>query len=166
MYVAVSVGDEAFNTVHHPRTVLFLGSLEHDGLEVGTGIRLSEVHRHGLSCADTRDVLLLLLVGSEFIYRLGAVLESPQVLEARICTAHDVGSHDIRRDGEVQASEAARHRHAHKSGLAAGVKVLLGAFGIYDTAVFHAWAVVVNILSVFGDYVSADFADDLKHLVV
>ena len=108
MDVGVAVGDEAFHAIEQPGAVGLLGCLEHHTLEVGAGVGLGEVHRHGLTGAYARDEALALVVGAEFIECLGAVLKAPEVLEACIGTAYDVGGHDVGGDGEVEASVAAR----------------------------------------------------------
>ena len=74
--VGISVGDETLHAVQSPAVFLFVeGSFEHDTLEVGSSIRLSEVHRHGLTCADTWDVLLTLFLIAELIERVDARLQ-------------------------------------------------------------------------------------------
>ena len=63
VYVGVTVGDEALHAVEIPALVfLAVGSLEHHTLQVTTGIRLGEVHTHGLASTHTWDVLFALLL--------------------------------------------------------------------------------------------------------
>ena len=67
---------------------------------------------------------------------------------------------------EVQTTETAGHRHAHQTRLAASVKILLRALGIYHAAILHAGTVVIHILCVLGDDVAADLTDDIEHAVI
>ena len=74
--VRVSVGDETFHTVEEPASVLLrISCLEHNRLEVGTCIRLSEVHRHGLTVADTWNEALTLILVAELIECLNTILK-------------------------------------------------------------------------------------------
>ena len=117
--VAVAVGDEAFHAVEHPGAVFFLSGAEHHGLEVGTGIGFSEVHRHGFAFAHAGDEASALVFATEFVESFGAVLQAPEVFETGIGARHDVGGHDVGCDGEVQTTEAAGHSHTHEAGLTA-----------------------------------------------
>ena len=66
--VGVAVGDETLHTIEQIAAIYFtIGGLQHDALQVGTGIRLGEVHRHGLTGTHARDVFLALLLVAEFI---------------------------------------------------------------------------------------------------
>ena len=83
--VRVAVGDEALHAVQSPALRgLVVGGLEHDGLQVAAGVGLGEVHRHRFAGADARDVAAVLILVAELVERLGAVLQAPEVLEARI----------------------------------------------------------------------------------
>lgn len=164
--VAVAVGDEALYAVEHPGAVLLLRSLEHYALQIGAGVGFGEVHTHGLALAYAGDVLGALLLAAELIESLGAVLETPEVLEARIGAADDVGGHDIGGDGEVETAEATGHRHAHQACLAAYVEVLDGTVGIESAAVGAGSALVVDALGVGSDGVAANFADDFEYLLI
>ena len=85
MQVCITVGDETFYTVQSPTVLRLIEcSLEHYALQVGAGIRLGQVHGHGLACADTRDETAVLVLVSEFVESLDAVLERPDIAEAGI----------------------------------------------------------------------------------
>ena len=68
MKVGVSVCDETFHTVQTPAIFFFVESrFQHHGLQVGTGIRLCQVHRHRFTGADTRNETAVLVFVSKFI---------------------------------------------------------------------------------------------------
>ena len=66
--VGVTIGDETLHAIEQIAAILFtIGSLQHDALQVGTGIGLGKVHRHGLAGANARDVFHALFLVAEFI---------------------------------------------------------------------------------------------------
>ena len=68
MDVSVAIRDETLYAVQIPATVsLVVRSFQHNGLKVGTCVRLRQVHRHGLSVANTRDVTLALILVAELV---------------------------------------------------------------------------------------------------
>ena len=74
--IRVAVSDKALRAVKPPALVLFVvGGLEHHALQVGTCVWLGEVHRHGLACTYSWDVLLTLLLTAEAEECLDAVLQ-------------------------------------------------------------------------------------------
>ncbi len=164
--VGVAVGDETLHAVEHPRAVFFLSGFEHYRLEVGTGIGLGKVHRHGLAFAYAGDETRALVVVAEFIKGFGAILKTPEVFKTGIGAAHDVGSHDIGGDGEIETTETAGHSHTHQTGLAAKVEVYLCAGGISHAAIVYGGAVMVDRLSVFGNSCAAYFAHDFEHALI
>ena len=164
--VTVTVGDEALHAVQAPSAVLVLGSLEHHRLQVAAGIGLGEVHGQRLALAGAgQEALLLVLVG-KLVDGFGAVLQTPHVDEARIGTAHHVGSHDVGNRRHVQASVLAGQGDAHQASLVQGLEVLLGALGIAHTAVLVMRTLEVHILGIGSDDVTAHLADDVQHALI
>ena len=156
--VGVAVSDEALHTVEAPCAVGILCSLEHDTLQVRTGVGLGEVHGHGLALADTWDVLSLLLRSTKLIERVDAALQAPHVLEAGVCGRHHLREHGEDRDGQVQTTEAARHGDAPQASLAGSVKVFVSLAGIDHAVVFEVWSFLVHAFRVGLD-------DGLCHVV-
>ena len=78
-------------------------------------------------------------------------MQSPKIFEPGIGTADDVGCHDIRGNGEVEAAETSGHGHAHKSGLSACLEVADGSGSVGYAAIADAGTVVVYIGGVVGD---------------
>ena len=166
MNVGVSVGDETLHSVEHPGAILFLSSLEHHALKVGSRIRLCQIHRHRFAGAYSRNIARLLILVGKFIDCLSAILQTPKILETGIGTAHDICGHDIRGDREIETSETAGHCHTHQAGLAGRLKILLRPLGIDHARILHFRTVMVNILGVLSHNVAANVAHDLEHTVV
>ena len=94
MDVAITVGDEALNTVQAPAVLLLVeGSLQHHALQVGTSIRLSQIHTHTLASANAWDVLLALLLATELIQGVDTALQAPDVLETGISSRNHLREH-------------------------------------------------------------------------
>ena len=102
----------------------------------------------------------------KFVKGFGAILQSPEIFESGIGTRHNVGSHDIRHDGEVQPAVTARHGHAHQPGFTHGIKVLLCAAGVGYSSVGYRGAFPINALGIRGNNFGADLADHLEHALV
>ena len=89
MDVSIAICDEPLHTIESPRSVFFtIGGLKHHTLQVRSGIRLREIHRHRLSGTNSRDETSVLLLRSEFVKRFDTILERPNVSEARIRCSH------------------------------------------------------------------------------
>ena len=94
--VGVTIGDKAFRAIQTPAIVLFIiGCLKHHALQVTTSIGFSEIHRHGLACTNTRNILPTLFFIAKAIEGLDAVLQTPNVLEASIASRNDFISGSI-----------------------------------------------------------------------
>ena len=165
--LAVAVGDEALHAVQQPGLLLLRpGGFQHHGAQVRTGIGLRKVHRARRACRNPRQILLLDLFGGELIERLGAVLQSPDVLEAGIGACdHLVGHHEADQR-EIQSVVLAGKRHAAQARIDDGLHVLDRARSILHVVVDHARALVVHALGVEGDHLAADLAGDLQHAAV
>ena len=95
MNIGIAVGDETLHAIQTPCAVFFaIGGFQHHALQIRTGIRLGEVHRHGLPCANTGNETSMLFRRAEFIERFDAILERPNVAkpasEAATNSAHIV----------------------------------------------------------------------------
>ena len=112
------------------------------------------------------DKARFLVFITKLIERFSTVLKSPKVFKTGVCTANDVGSHNVRSNREVKSAKTTRHSHTHKSCLATCFKVTLCAVGIYYTTIFYARALVVNIFSVACNDAAANVANNFKHFVV
>ena len=165
--VGVAVRDEALDTVQVPALVFFaVGSLEHHALQVGTGIGFGQVHRHRLAGAHARDKAGTLVFVAEFIERLDAVLEGPDVLETGVRRGDHFVDGRVGGNREVEAAEAARHRDTVEPCLAGGFQVLVGLARVTHTAVFAVGAFGVHVFGVREDGVRGDVASDFEHAVV
>ncbi len=164
--VRVAIGDEALHAIEPPRAVSVLCGLEHDTLQVGTGIGLGEVHRHGLALRDAGDVLLLLFLGAKLIQGVDAALQRPHVLEAGVGGSDDLRQHGEDRVGHVEAAETARHGDAPEACLARGVEVLVGLAGIEHATVLEVRAFEVDTLRVGFDDVGSHVARDVEQALV
>ena len=163
----VTVRDEALHTVQQPRlTLLRPRGLEHHRTQVGTGIGLREIHRAGRTRRNPRQELLLLLLRGELVERLGAVLQAPDVLEARIGARDHLVGHDEAHEREVQSVVLAREGHAAQSGIDHRLHVLDRPRGVFHVVVHHARAFVVDALGVRRNDVAAHAAGDLQHAAV
>ena len=109
--------------------------------------------------------MLLFFVG-KFVNGFSTILQSPQVLETGITAAHDIGSHDVRSDREVQASKTAGHSHAHQPCFAAGIQVPGSPAGIGHTIVVADRAFMIDTFCIGSDDVTTDFSYNFQHFVV
>ena len=108
--IGVTIGDEALAAIEQPAVVLLApGCLEHDALQVGAGIWLSKVHRHGFAGADAWNKTLALVFVTELIKGLDAVLQRPDVFEAGIGRGNHLVDDGVGSAGEVETSVAAGH---------------------------------------------------------
>ncbi len=165
--VAVAVGDEALHAVKVPALVFFaVGSLEHHALQVGTGIGFGQVHGHRLAGAHARNKAGTLVLVAEFIERLDAVLQGPDVLETGVRGGDHFVDGRVGGNREVETAEAARHRDTVEAGLAGGFQVLVGLGCVADAAVFAVGAFGVHVFRVREDGVRGDVACDFEHAVV
>ena len=91
--------------------------LQHHGLQVAAGVGLGQVHRAGLAARYPGQILGLELLGRELVQRLGAVLQTPDVLEAGVGACdHLIRHHEID-EREVQPLVLARQRQPEQAGL-------------------------------------------------
>ena len=165
--IGITVCDEAFHSVQIPALVFFtVSGFQHDRLEIGTCIRFRQVHWHGFTLAYAGDITLLLFFVGKFVNGFSTILQSPQVLETGITAAHDIGSHDVRSDREVQASKAAGHSHAHQPCFAAGIQVTGSPAGIGHTIVGADRAFMIDTFCIGSDDVTTDFSYNFQHFVV
>ena len=89
MDVSITIRDEPLHTIESPCSVFFaIGGLKHHTLQVRSGIRLREIHRHRLSGTNSWDETSVLFLCSEFVKRFDTILERPNVSEARIRYCH------------------------------------------------------------------------------
>ena len=84
---------------------------------------------------------------------------------AGIGGGNDFRTHGVRSNREVQATETARHGHTVQSGFYHGVEVLLGAAGIFHTAVGTVGTFFVHALGIGSDNLSGNLSGDFKYLV-
>ena len=140
--------------------------LEHHGLQVGTRIRLGQRHGARRTARHERQVLLLDLLAGEFVDRLGAVLQTPDVFEAGIAAGHHLVGHHEADERHVQTLVLAGQVNAAQTGLADCLEVGLRAAGVHHVVVHHLRAFLVDILGVGGDHVGADVTRDLQHAAV
>ena len=167
MDVGVAIGDETLHTIEQVAAVLLgVGGFQHHTLQVGTGIGLGEVHRHGLAGANARDVLHALLLVAEFIQGVDARLQRPNVLEAGIGAGHHLAQHGENSDGQVQATVTARHGNAPEAALSAGIEVLHSLGGIDHAAILQMRTFEVDTLGVGFNDVGGDVARDVEHTTV
>ncbi len=165
--VGVAVRDEALHAVQVPALVFFaVGGLEHHALQVGTGIGFGQVHRHRFAGADARDEAGTLVLVAEFIERLDAVLQGPDVLETGVCRGYHFVDGRVGGNREVQAAKAARHRDTVEASLAGGFEVFVGLACVTNAAVFAVRAFGVHFFGVREDGVRGDVASDFEHAVV
>ena len=167
MNIGISVGDETLHAVQTPCAVFFaIGGFQHHALQIRTGIRLGEVHRHGLPCANTGNETSMLFRRAEFIERFDAILKRPNVAKTGIRSSHQFGAHRVGHDREVQTVVAARHRHAVQAGSHHGVKVALRARGITHTIAFVVRAFEIDAFGIVGNDSAGNVAHDVKRTVV
>ena len=160
--VGVAVGDETLHAVEQIATILFgISGLQHDALQVGAGIRLGEVHRHGFAGTDARNVFHALLLVTKFIQGVDARLQGPDVLEASIGGGDHFAQHGENGDGQVQATVTARHGNAPEAALSAGIEVLNGLGGIDHATILQMRTFEVHALGVGFDDVGGDVARDV-----
>ena len=165
--VGVAVGDEPLHTIQAPALVGFVvGSFQHDALQVGAGIGLGQVHRHGFTGADAGNETAVLVFVAEFIQRLDTVLQRPDVAEAGIGLGHNLRTHGVGSDGEVEATVAARHGHAVQACLHHGVEVLLCAAGIFHTAVGAVGTFLIHAFCVGSNHFAGNLAGDFQYFIV
>ena len=165
--MSVAIGDEAFHTVEVPATVGFaVCSFEHDRLQVGTGIGLGEVHRHGLAGAYARQVALFLVFTGKLVNGLGTILQAPDIDKSGIGAAHHVGSHDIGNEREIETSVAAGQGDSHETGFYQGVEVTGRTGGVHDMTIDHMGSFVVDALGIGGNDIATDFAGNFEYLLV
>ena len=165
--VCVAVCDETLDAVQAPSAIGFvICSLEHNSLQVATGIWLSEVHCHCFACANAGEEALLLVLIGKFVDSFSAVLQTPNILESCIGTAHNVVCHNVRNNREVQAVIATWQRNAHHAGLVDCIEVLLCAFGIFNMTVNHVRTFGIYRFGIWGNHLCSQFASNLKHLTI
>ena len=167
MNVGIAIGDEALHAVQTPRAVFFtIGGFEHHALQIRTGIGLCEIHRHRLACANTGDETGMLLLRSKLIERFDTVLERPNVDKTGIGSGHQLGTHRVRHDREVQPFVASRHGHAVQAGRHHGFKVALRARGITHTIAFVMWAFEIDPFGIVGDDCAGNVAHDIEGTII
>ena len=165
--LAVAVGDETFHAVQQPRLLLLRpGGLEHHRTEVRTGVRLREVHGARRTRRNPGQIFLLEFFGSKFVQRLGAVLQSPDVLETGVRTGHHLVGHHEADEREVQSVVLAGERHAAQPRVHDGLHVLDRTRSVLHVVADDPRAFVVHTLGVGGDHLAADLAGDLQHAAV
>ena len=165
--MSVAVGDESLNTIQTPGAVgLVESGLEHNGLKVATGIGFGEVHSHGFTGTNARQVAHSLVVIGKFIDGFSAVLKTPDVYKACIGAAYHVGSHDVRHQREVQAIIAAWQRYAHEASLYEGLEVFLCSLCVNHVTVNYVRTFVVNTFGIRSYDVAGYFTCYFKDLFV
>ena len=108
----------------------------------------------------------MLILITELIQRLDTILQRPDVAKTGISRSHDLRTHGVRSDREVQATEAARHGHTVQTGLHHRIQVLLRARGILHTAIGAMRTLRINTLRIRSDNLTRDLTGDLQHLVI
>ena len=167
MDVRIAVGDETLDTVQEPASFFFAPrGLEHDALEIRSGIWLGQVHGHGLPGADARNEPPALLFGAELIEGIAAALKAPDVLEARIGGRNDLAGHAEYNVRDIQSAVAARHRKAPEAGLAGRLEVLEGLGGVDHASVLEMRPFQVHALGIRGDDVRCDVPGDFQQAAV
>ncbi len=167
MYVRVAVGYETLHAVEQPAAVLFgICRTEHHALQVASGIRLGEIHGHGFAGADTRNVLLPLLLVAELVKGLDAVLKTPYVFKPCVARRNYFVCKSVCRNGEIKTAIPARHGHSvHPRSYSVG-EVLLCALGVAHTSVLEVRAFGINALGIGGHDICRYIAHDFEHTVV
>ena len=165
--IGVTVGDEALHTVQQPATLLLgPGGLQHHALQVGPGIRLGQVHGHGLAGADTGDEFLTLLFGTELIEGFAAALQAPDILETGIGRGDNLAGHAENGLGHIQTAVTARHGNAPQASLAHGFHILHGLGRVDHTAVLQMRAFQIHALGIGGEDIRGDITGDFQHPAV
>ena len=153
--IRITVSDETLHTIEQPATFFFrISSLQHHTLQVGTGIRLGQVHTHGLAGANAGNVLGTLLLGTEFIQCIDARLQGPNILETGIGSRNHLRQHGEGGIGNIQATITTGHADTPKAGLASGVEVLISLGSIDHASILkmrtfqiHAFGIGLNDVS-------------------
>ena len=167
MDISVTVGDKAFYTVQAPAVVFFIESgLEHNALQVRTGIWFGQVHGHGFTSANARNETTVLVFVTKFVKCFNTVLQRPDVAKTSISSCNDFRTHGIRSDREIQATIATWHGHAVKTGSHHGVEVLFGSGSIVNTSVFTSWTFCIHTFCIRSNDFTSNFTSDFKHLVI
>ncbi len=142
------------------------GGFEHHGTQIRSGIGFRKVHRAGRAGRHPRQELLFDFLGSEFVQRLGAVLQAPDVLEAGIGAGHHFVGHHEAYEREVQTVVLAGQRESAQPGIDNGFHVLDSAGSVFHMVVHYARAFVVDPFGVGRNDVAAHFAGDFQHATV
>ena len=165
--VGIAVGDEALHAVQTPAVLLLVeGGLEHHALQVGACVGLGEVHTHGLTGADARDVFLALLLAAKLIEGVDAALQAPDVLEAGIGGSHQLAGHREDDVGQVESAVATWHRYSIEACEAGLLQVLDGLGGIHHAVVLQVRTLEVDALGVHGQGVGGHVTRDFQHAAV
>ena len=167
MNVSVSISDEPLHAIQPPAIFSLIECcFKLHPLQVGTGIRLSEIHRHGLAGADSWNIFLSLLVIAECIESLYAILQRPHVVKPGIGSGNQLGSHGVGRHRHIQPSVAARHGDPVHPSLYHGIQILLGALSISYAAILAMSLLDVHALGIGIDHVGGYLSYDFKNLIV
>ena len=165
--VGVAVRDEALHAVQVPALVFFaVGGLEHDALQVGTGIGFGQVHRHRFAGANARNETGTLIVVTEFVQGLNAVLQRPDVFETGVGRGDHFVDGRVGGHREVEAAVATRHGHAIEAGLAGGFEVIVSLASVANATVGTVRAFGINVFGIREDGVRGDVASDFENAVV
>ena len=160
MNLGTAVRDEPFHSVQMPFPVLILSGFETDGLEVGTGIRLGEVHRSvRFARGKPGKIFLFLFFRTEFIDRFRNILEPDQVLQRSIGTCDHFGHHRVDRGREIESAVLTRKQNAHDSGILEILQVLIGQRMIFDNAVLEGRTFFIHLSGAGGDPFAGDLSD-------
>ena len=164
--LGAAVRDEALHAVEVPLAVGVLRGFQAHGLEVGTGIRLGEVHGAvGFAGDEARDVFLALFLGAELADGVGDVLEAEEVLQAGVGAGDHFGHHRVDGEREIESAVLAGQDHAHDAGGLQVVQVLDRERMVGHDAVFELRAFLVDLAGARGDAFARDVADDVEDAV-
>ena len=164
--LGAAVRDEALHAVEVPLAVGVLRGFQAHGLEVGTGIRLGEVHGAvGFARDEPRDVFLALFLGAELADGVRDVLQAEEVLQTGVGAGDHFGHHRVDGEREIESAVLAGQDHAHHTGGLQVVQVLDRERMVGHDAVFELRAFLVDLTGARGDAFARDVADDIEDAV-
>ena len=167
MDLRAAIGNEALHTVEIPLAIGSLRRFETDGLEVGTGIRLGEVHGTvRFAGSETRKIFLTLFFGTELADRFRNILKTDQVLQRSIGAGDHFRHHRIDGSREIESAVLTRKHDAHDSGILEILEILVGQRMILDNAVFEIRPLFVHLPGTGSDAFAGDLADHFHHAFV
>ena len=165
--VRVAVGDEAFHAIQSPTVFFFIiSSLEHHALKVRASVGFSKIHRHGGTLTYAWDILFSLLVRAEFIQRVDARLQRPDVLKSCICCGYHLRHHRKGDVGQVQSAITSWHRYAPQACLLGCFDVVKRFAGILHAPILKMRTFFVHVFRVGFDDVCRHVASDFENAFV